>query len=196
MRKFVILILAIFIVITSIIAYFMLTAPPKQMSEAEKEAKLVQILGRKPNLTDTTPKGGTLYKGKYVSFTYPAAGKIYTYKDPSLRQDTSVLETFSFDIQNPRLTLNYSTIDRSNLSGLEDIPDVKLRQLPSSGYIQQDVTADGVNGLSFEKQDQQIEMTAFFFKNNKQYSISITGINNKDVEKLFYEVISSLKFTP
>ena len=196
MKKFLLLIIAIFIVITSIIAYFMLTAPPKQMSEAEKEARLTEILGRKPNLTDTTPQGNTTYKGKYASFMYPAAGKIYTYKDPGLKQDTSVLETFSFDIQNPRLTLNYSMIDRPNLSGLEDIPDVKLRQLPSSGYIQQDVTASGVSGLSFEKSGQQCEMTAFFFKNNKEYSISITGSNSKDVENLFNQVVSSIKFTP
>lgn len=196
MKRFLWLILAIFVVITSIAIYFILTAPPREMSEADKEAKLTEILGRKPNLSDTTPTGNIKYQGKYASFTYPAAAKIYTYRDAALKQDSSILETFSFDITNPRLVVNFAVTDRSNLSSVDEIPDVRFRQQSSSGYIQVDIEADGVKGLSFEKKGQESEKSAFFLKGKVEFSVSITGNNYKEVEKLFNQVVSSLKFNP
>ena len=179
----------------SIAVYLIVSKPPKFMSSQEKEAAIAQILGRKPNLTDNTSKGNVVYKGKYTSFIYPAAAKIYSYRDEGLKRNTSVLETFSFDISNPRLVLNYSVLDRPNLTSIDDVPDVKLRKIAFSGYVQTQILADGQKGLAFEKTTDSSERTVFFFINSKVYSISITGSSVKEIDKLFDQIVMSLKFS-
>ncbi len=196
MKKFLLFVFAAIIVFVCAWAYLIIAAPPKPLTEQEKLADLTQILGRKPNLTGTTPTGNIEYKGKYASFSYPAAAKIYTYRDLGLKQDKSILETFSFDIQNPRLVFNYAVSQNPNIKSVSDIADVRFRQLPSSGYIQTNISAGGKAGLAFEKQGQQAEKSGFFLVDGKDYSISVTGSNTQDVDSLFNQVLGSLKFNP
>jgi hypothetical protein len=77
---------------------------------------------------------------------------------------------------------------------ISDYPGVRLRQSEKDVYKQTEVTADNQHGLSFEKNDQSIEKTAFFFINNKIYTFSVSGSDQKNVTELYNKIILSLKF--
>lgn len=196
MKKVFIAIILIILAVFLIVVFNLLNRSSKILSNAEKEAAIAEILGRKPNLTDNTPTGNKVYKSKYISFIYPAKAKIYTYREPNIAKNSSVLDIFSFDISSPRLIFNYSLIQYTNLSGVSDIPDVKLRQLENNLYIQDDAYADDIQGLVFEKTEGigSFEKTALFLLNGKSYSFSIQGSDIKEVRSLYNQIISSVKF--
>lgn len=180
-----------------LVIYFILTIPGKSLTDEEKTKALTAILGRKPNLTDSTPKGNKTYKDKYVSFLYPAAASAYNYRDPNIKDDPSVLAIFSFDITNPRLIFNYSVISYTNtVTKVSDIPDARLRQIENNSYTQNSALADGNEGLVFQKKDaiSGIEKSAYFFVNGKAYSFSIQGYDQKEVDNLYKTILSSTKF--
>ncbi len=195
MKKFIVLGLIILVVIGIIFLFNILNSSSKSLSQAEKETAIAKILGRKPNLTDDAPKGDTQYKGKYVSFMYPTKAKTYTYIDTNFAQNESLLETFSFDIYNPRLIFNFSIVENTaNLRDVSEISGVKLRQDKTRGYKQVELTIDGHKGLVFEKDGNQPEKTGFFIVNNKVYSFSVTGNSFKDVVGLFDNLVKTTIF--
>ncbi len=195
-KKIFFILLIIAVILASISVYTFLNYPSKNMSEAEKEVAIAKILGRKPNLTDNSPTGNNIYKSKHVSFTYPAKAKIYTYRDPNIARNSSILEIFSFDIANPRIIFNYSVIQHNNLQSILDNSDVKLRQLQRDAYVQGDAYADNKTGLVFEKTQTSglIEKTAFFLINGKSYSFSFQGNDIKKIRSFYNDIISSVRF--
>ena len=193
MKKIVLIILIILALISLLVTInFVFNPSQKKLTDSEREKALLKILGRKPNLTDSQPKGNTEYKGKLVSFTYPAKAKIYTYKDPNMAKNTSVLETFSFDIDRPHLVFNLSVMaNAASLKDVNDISGVKLRQINGSGYKQSDGKLGENKGLVFEKSGSQAEKSGFFLINDKIYAIAVTGNNLKDVSLIFDGIITS-----
>lgn len=77
--------------------------------------------------------------------------------------------------------------------GLEDYPAVRLREVRSE-YKRAKLIIDGVAGLAYFRTGQEAEKSGFFLKNGKIYTISISGVNSEEVEKLFDEIISSVSF--
>ena len=193
MKKIVLIILIILALISLLVTInFVFNPSQKKLTDSEREKALLKILGRKPNLTDSQPKGNTEYKGKLVSFTYPAKAKIYIYKDPNMAKNTSVLETFSFDIDKPHLVFNLSVMkNAASLKDVNDISGVKLRQMNGSGYKQSDGKLGKNKGLVFEKSGSQAEKSGFFLINDKIYEIAVTGNNLEDVSLLFDGIITS-----
>lgn len=196
MKKIVVIILIIFVLISLLVTInFVFNPSQKKLTDLEKEKALIKILGRKANLTDNEPKGQAEYKGKYVSFKYPAKAKIYTYKDPNMAKNTSVLETFSFDIDKPRLVFNFSVMENAaSLKDVNDISGVKLRQISSLGYTQSEEVIGGENGLIFVRSGNLSEKTGFFLVKDKIYSVAITGSSLEEVSLLFDLVINSFVF--
>ncbi len=195
MKKFIVLGLIILVVIGIIFLFNILNSSSKSLSQAEKETAIAKILGRKPNLTDDAPKGDAQYKGKYTSFKYPAKAKIYTYRDPNTAKNTSIIESFSFDIDNPRLILNFSVMENaSDLKDIKDISGVKFREDKSTGYQESEIIIKDQKGLIFSKNAGLAEKTGFFFVNNKIYSFAVTGSSYKEVYSLFDNIIRSLVF--
>lgn len=191
-------IIVIFIILTSIAlltGFFIFNSSQKKLSESEKEKALIKILGRKPNLSENEVSGEVEYKGKYASFKYPAKAKIYTYKDPNMTKNTSVLETFSFDIDKPRLVFNFSVMENAaSLKDVNDISGVKLRQISGLGYAQSEQIVGGESGLIFVRSGNLSEKTGFFLAKDKIYSVAITGSSLKEVSLLFDLVINSFVF--
>lgn len=195
MKKVIIALLLIAIFAGVFSAFYFLNKPSKEMSKLEKEKALTSILGRKPNLNPNIKTGDTLYKGKYTSFKYPAKAKIYTYKDPSTLENTSIIESFSFDIDNPRLILNFSVMENaSDLKDIKDISGVKFREDKSTGYQESEIIIKDQKGLIFSKNAGLAEKTGFFFVNNKIYSFAVTGSSYEEVYRLFDNIIKSVVF--
>lgn len=195
-KKILIALFVLLTIIAAISAFFVLNSKPDGLSQKDKEEAIGKILGRKPNLNPNVKTGNDKYEGKYADFEYPAKAKIYEYRG-GMANNTET-EIFSFDIENPRLILNYSAEEgRTDLKNLEDIPSVKLRQDKSRGYTQIQIKADGKEGLAFTKRESseyRAEKSGFFLVDSKAYSFSVTGNNLEDVSKLFDDIIESLVF--
>lgn len=167
------------------------------MSEVEKEAAIAKILGRKPNLMGkNVPIGDVEFKGKYISFMYPAAATERKQLLNGEELSYTGLELFIFVLENPKLTANVEVINApQNIISINDYPGVKLRQIQSNIYNQTDVFVGNARGLAFDKQTNSgYEKTGFFFLNNKIYSFSVQSPDSKAAEELFSKVIASLKF--
>lgn len=197
MKKVIIVLLLIAIFIGALSAFYLLNKPSKEMSKLEKEAAIAKILGRKPNLTDKdVPTGDREFKGKYISFMYPAAA---TERKQLLNGEElpyTGLELFIFVLESPKLTANAEVIKApQNITSLNDYPSVKLRQIQSNIYNQKDIFVGNTKGLSFDKQSASgFEKTGFFFLNDKIYSISIQSPDSKAAGELFDKIIASVKF--
>ena len=196
MKRFIILALVIFLIVFTIVIFLFLNHSPKNLTSAEKEAAIAKILGRKPNLTDNTKTGDTQYKGKYVSFVYPAKAVIYTQTLNGKSVEQTSLEYFSFDLSSPKLVFSMEVIQvPQSVQTLEDYPGVKLREAENNIYVKKEALADDKNGLVFERiSDNGFEKTAFFYLEGKIFSLSISGSDQKTGEQLYMKIISSLKF--
>ncbi|MCL6096333.1 MAG: hypothetical protein M1444_01440 [Patescibacteria group bacterium] len=196
MKKFVSIMLIIAIFAGVLLMFYFLNKPLKEMSRVQKEAAIAKILGRKPNLTDNTKTGVTQYRGKHVSFTYPASGVIYTQKLNGVPIEQTSLEYFSFDLSDPKLIFSMEVIQAAgSVTSLEDYPSVKLRQLQSNIYKQSSTDASGQMGLAFEKTgSSNLEKTGFFFLNGRVYSFSVQGNDLKAIQNLYNKIILSVKF--
>ena len=178
-------------------AFIILNRPAKSLTESEKQQALTKILGRQVVLNEKKVLvGDILYKGKYISFLYPAAAEINTPQINGIPIESKNLEDFYFSVgENSRI---YATITVSQASpveaGITDDPGVRLRQSQKDTYKQTEVIADGQHGLSFETGDQVIEKIAFFFINNRIYTFSVSGSDRKNTIDLYNKILLSVKF--
>lgn len=196
MKKILFLVLIVITIIAFVSVYIFLNRSSKIMSEAEKETAIAKILGRKPNFTDDAPKGNVEFKGKYISFMYPATAAIRKQLLNGREVSYTGLEQLIFKIERPKLTLYMEVIEApQNVENLNDYPSVKLRQIQPNIYDQKDIFVGNTKGLSFKKQSTTgFEKTGFFFLNDKIYSFSIQGPDFKAAEELFNKIIASVRF--
>lgn len=196
MKKLAIFILVIIIIFGLISGFILLNSKPDEMSQAQKEKALAQMLGRKANTNPEIKTGSGIYSGKFVEFSYPAAAEEYKYRAENTKDNKSILETFSFDLKMPRLILNFTVID-TPASKFDDVPSLRFRENTSSGYTKSDAKADGVAGVSYKKdKDGEFlaEKSTFFLKDGKSYTFSVTGSSLIEVEKLSDQIINSIVF--
>jgi hypothetical protein len=197
-KKLLIVIVVIVSVVGLIAGYIIYNSKPDQMSDKARQEALGQILGRKPNLNPNIKTGNTTFTGKYISLTYPGRAKVYEYVSDALKKDPAFLETFSFDIEAPRTVFNYSAYaNKSEMTGIDEVPAVAFRQNKSNGYSQKEVTVDGEQGLTFSKQgsgENPSEVSTFFFKDNVIYALSFSGNNMEDTANLSKEILGTVAF--
>ena len=196
LKKPLILLVILGLLLIGIAAFFILNSKPDVLTDAEKEEKIAEMLGRKANLNPEIKKGNGKFNGEYVSFSYPASAEEYEYRDPGIANNENLLESFSFDLQNPRRILNY-TVSKSSARELEDIPAIKLRLDVTRGYKEENEEVDGVEGLVFSKErsgEYLAEKSLFLLTDGNIYTISITGSSLMDIEKLYNQIINTFVF--
>lgn len=198
MKKIVLLITSALVLIAVIIAFFILNSSPNKLSQAEKDAALVNLLGRKPILNEKdVPTGDSEYKGKTLSFKYPAAAKMFvTLVNGKEVKDTWHLDYLNFDLDDPRLSMLVTVADSpSSVTTLEDNPSVKLRVIQPGMFAKSDLKVNGQNGLVFVKKDNSgFEKTAFVYYKAKIFMFSMQGADLVSADPIFQRIISSVKF--
>lgn len=196
MRKIVIFIIILLLTLATVLLYIFLNYSPKELTSEEKEEAIAKILGRKPNLTDNSPKGDTIYNGKYITFSYPAAANERKQLLNGKEVPYTGLEQFIFKLESPKLTVYLEVINTPvNVASLNDYPSVKLRQLQSNLYKEEEAFIENTQGLAFEKRDTtNFEKTGYFSFNGKIYSFSVQGPDSKAVREMFGKLISTSKF--
>jgi hypothetical protein len=189
---FLALLVAVFIA-----GFIILNRSASSMTEKEKVQALTNILGRPVVLQEKkVPTGDIIYQGKYVSFLYPAAAEKFIPKVNGTPIPSQDLEDFYFSLgDNPRINVTSTVTQASSVeTNVVDDPSVRLRQSQKDIYKQAAITADKQNGLAFEKISGGIEKTAFFFVDNKIYTFSVSGSDQKNVADLYNKIILSVKF--
>lgn len=195
-KVFIIGFVCLIFLIGGAIAFYFYSQPPKEkLSDEFKEEAVTKLLGRKAQLDEkNVPTGSTLYDGKYITFSYPAKALPYEYKDPFFASNSSVLDSFSFDIKTPRLVLNLQVLENSSkLQSIEDYPAARLRKDRSYEYEKNEVAIGSYKGLRFTKITSPPEDTFLFLAENRIYSLAITGSDPEEVEKLGAAFLKSAK---
>lgn len=193
MKKWISFAVLALIILAGVLAFYILSQPPKdKLSEEFKKAALSKLLGRSVNLTDDTPKGLALYDGSKILFSYPAKAVPYDYQKVK-SEKSGDLDSFSFDIKDPKLVFNL-TVKATGAKTLSDIPAVRLREERGYEYKKNQSTMDGISGVVYFKTGRNPEASAFYLRDGNVYTISITGSQAEEINKLFSSVVSSAKF--
>src|ERR1035437_5692027 len=104
MKKIFLIVLLIVIALIVLISFFILNRSTATLSEKEKEQALSKILDRPVNLREKyIPSGDVTYKGKYMTFRYPASAVKYVQMINGKPIKSLDLEDFSFDMDNPKI---------------------------------------------------------------------------------------------
>lgn len=192
MKKWIWLIVLCLIIVCGAVVFYILSQPPKdKLTEEFKEEAVTKLLGRRAQLeAENVAQGNTEYNGRYISFQYPAKALIYTYRSGS---SSATLEDFSFDIKSPKLVFNMKVSE----SGAEllDVPAVRLREQRLYEYDKEEITIDNVKGLTYYKRGQQPEKSGFFAAFGRLYTVSVTGVSDRDVARLFDDISGSVSFS-
>jgi len=196
MKKKIFLLCLLLLLILGGVAFYILSQPPKEkLSEEFKDEAVTRLLGRKAQLSNDTPRGDTEYKGKYISFKYPAKALVYKFRENSTSSGSASLEDFSFDLKEPTVTFNLNiSRNSSNLNSITDSPAFKLRELRDYEYKKSQIKINNINGVAFSKNENGIERSAFILHNNLIYAISVSGVEESSTALLFEKVISSIAF--
>lgn len=198
MKKIILLVLSVLILIAVIIVFFVLNSSPNKLSQAEKDAALVNLLGRKPILDEKdVPKGDVEYKGKTLAFKYPAAAKMFvTLVNGKEVKDTWHIDYLNFDIDDPRLSMLITVADSpTSVTTIEDYPAVKLRVIQPAMFNKSEIKVDGQSGLVFVKTDNSgFEKTAFVYYKAKIFMFSMQGVDLVSADPIFQRIINSVKF--
>jgi hypothetical protein len=194
-KKKILIIFSIVIVLIVAIVFSILNRSTATLTEKEKEAALSKILDRPVNLTEKyIPTGDVSYKGKYMSFSYPASAVKYVQMINGKPIKSLDLEDFSFDMDDPKIYIVTVVLNASSANSVLDNSGVHMRQSDPS-YKQTKIIANGQNGLAFEKMvDNNFEKVGFFLVNGKFYTFSIQSPDPKAAGDLFTRLILSLKF--
>lgn len=194
-KKKILIIFSIVIVLIVVVVFSILNRSTATLSEKEKEQALSKILDRPVNLTEKyIPRGDVVYKGKYMTFSYPASAIKYVQMVNGKPIRSLALEDFSFDMDNPRMYIVTVVLPAPSVSSVLDNSGVHMRQSDAS-YKQTKITVDGKDGLIFEKlSDNNFEKIGFFLVKDKFYSFAIQSPDPKAAGDLFNRLILSLKF--
>ena len=196
-KKLIIFILLITLISSSVVAFIFINSTPDSFTQEERDEAVADILGRKPNLNPNIKKGNTNYESELISFSYPARATIYEYIDEGKRNNDSQSETFSFDLENPRIVFNNTATEIPSTRSLDDVPAVKLRMDESRGYKSDELTLGGASGVSFSREgggSAKAEKSAFFLSDGVLFTFSLTGSNLEDIEEVFDEIAKSVVF--
>ncbi len=200
MKKILVLTIIIIFIFAAAFAYIMLNKSAKGLSQAERDAALSNLLGRKLNLSDkVVQKDYVLHNGKYVSFIYPKDAKPFDEQNqpggPYYSKDA--LENFTFSLQSPFLWGSIRVLPNTpGMSRLEDYSGIRVRRLDPNNYKESEITINGVKGLQYESINisSNTKKEAFFYLNNRIYFVLSEGNSKSDLVNLFEKVVGSLKF--
>lgn len=155
----------------------------------DKQGDLQQVLGREIRNTPTqTPRGETKYRGRYMTFNYPARAWVH-----EIKQDVpGMLERVNMEVDIPRLSIVAAAIETKEKK-LEDVPGVKMRRQQPEIYSERQVIVGVEKNPVFSKLD-GTEKTVFVIYHERLYTLSVTGIEADAVEQLWGEILPTFHF--
>lgn len=193
MNKKVLLFVIFFIGAIVLFVWIKLNQEVPPLTQEEKNKALEQMLGRKIKEEKILPQGDNTYAGKFFSLSYPAYAKVYDRENTNITSNKNLLEYLRLDSEEPkfRFVVMVERVDGATV--LEDLSGVKARR-QNRLYQEISITIDGRQGALFVKTSEGVERSSFFLKDGRSYSFSITGVDASELEKVYREIMDSVKF--
>lgn len=164
------------------------------LSQKEKTTALTKLLGRTPVLEEKKAENTWIsHENQYVSFLYPKSALVYAKENQIAMQEKSILDSFHFATDTPRVYVAVQVLARPELVSLSDFPAVLARQQQTEIYIKEQETVDSKSAEVFVKDSNPCEQSAFFSTGGNVYSIVVTGENSEDVSAFFNRFTSSFR---
>ena len=158
-------------------------------SPRDRQEDIKQVLGREIRNTPTeTPLGETKFRGRYLTFMYPARARFHEIKGEA----PGVLERVDLEIDIPRLSITAATIETKEKK-LDDVPGVKMRRQQTDVYSEHQTVVGVEKNPIFTKKDGK-EKTVFVIYHERLYTLSVTGNDSKAVSELWAEIIPTFHF--
>lgn len=182
-----------FLVLLCIAFAIWIILPGKSVLSAKDEAKaLKSLLGRSPHLiADSVSQSWITHKSQYVQFEYPTRAKVYTEDNKKAVQKDAALDSFSFTLLDDHL---YGVVQVISFEGrLSEYSAVNLRLLQNTLYTPLSSVSSSMDSVTFSKQQDMVEKSAFFQKQGKVVSVAITGYSGQKVDDLFQKILLTLK---
>lgn len=186
-----VLLFVLFSIIVVVLVLIKLNPAVPLLTQEQKKQALENILGRGVQETKDIPQGEKVYKGEFFSLSYPAYARLYDNKNP---------KSFRLDSEEPRFKFVAMVQGADSSTVLEELSGVKLRK-QNKLYQELSIVVDGREGLLFVKTSDGVdpdsigvERSIFFLKDGKSYSFSITGVDVEELEKVYGEIMNSVKF--
>jgi hypothetical protein len=185
-RKKIIFPLLLLTLIASGFSYWHFTASKVSLSDTERTKAYEQILGRE--IKEEKNIEIKDYQGKYFSLKYPSNLSIKE-ATSSADQKSETLRMLGFD---PRVNLVVMAVQEN--TSISDYSAVKFRaQSEDFTAVENPPEINGLESIVYTNATAP-EKTAFLKKGSTIYSISTTGSNMAEVEKLFDQVIQTITF--
>lgn len=173
--------ICIIVCVGAFIVYYTLR-PASTLSASEKKAAVEQMLGRGVKNPSSGSATDHQYKGKYISYTYPATAE--PYKNPN-NANADSLELAQFQEHGTHLFFTATVSDGGSVSSFADISGVVARGLSGSGYSKTQGVIGGQPALLFTKSGDEFEKTGFVIANNRVYTFAVTGASESSVSETF-----------
>lgn len=181
-------------------AWIKLNQEVQPLTKEQKKQALEQMLGRSVKGEKVIPTGEKIYEGKFLSLSYPAYAKAYDRDNPNITKNTKLLEYLRLDSEEPKFKFVVMVQGADSDAVLEEFSGVKVRRQDKL-YQETSIVIDSREGTLFIKTKDGVdpasggaERSSFFLINGKSYSFSITGVDASELEKVYEEIMKSVKF--
>ena len=183
------IIVSIFVLLTAIL--IIIFNPKKTsistISDKTRQDALSNLLGHPADFSKQSSQTEyQIYLGKYFQISIPT-NATHPEHDPF---NFPILEAENFNLTKDRIVISILVKDATNLQSASDDPGVRLR-LNDTGFEHSGTALDSIPAEKFVKIDQKTEYTAFVMKNNKLFSIAVSGSTTSKVQTLFNSLTQS-----
>ena len=193
MNKKVLLFVLFFISATVFFAWTKLNQEPQVLNEKQKREALENILGRDVREAKNIPQGEKAYQGKLFSLSHPTYAQVYDRENANITANKRLLEYFRLDSEDPKFRFVVIVEKAEDGAVLDELSGVRTRRL-NKQHIEKQLTAGGNAGALFLKESDGVERSSFFLKDGRSFSFVITGLDVGELEKVYGEIIESVKF--
>lgn len=190
MNKKVLIFILLLISATVFFAWTKLNQEAPPLNQEQKKKALEQTLGRSIKQEKVILQGENIYKGKFLSLSYPAYARLDDRKDPLITKNQNLLEYLILNSDEPRFRFMVM-VERGDTAVLDELSGVRVRR-QSRLYQEMPITVDGKEGALFVKTSDGVERSSFFLINGRSYSFVITGVDVGELEKIYGKIMESL----
>jgi hypothetical protein len=190
-RKYLILISIVSALVLGGFFWQIIIANKAKISSAEKEKRLQEMLGRELR-KESEIRSAQTYEGKNFNLTYPGNMELGTKVNPQATQSAQQSEILKLTQHQPSRVNFVAMVIKTN-TDLDDYSGVSFRTKDNKTYKEEKIEVNSKQALVFSKRIEGAEKTAFLGQKGNIFSFSATGNNFEEVEKVFDEIIKTVR---
>lgn len=186
--KFWLIVLGLFIVVgVGSFIFFANFHKAENLTVAQKEKALENLLGRTPRLADKQPLTWEMHTGHFLHVAYPKGANVYPISKPT----EIVLDNFSYSLADEFILVS-AIVKATSSTTVSDDSAVQLRMATSDYTVAS--TSPNPSCKVFIKGGEDPEESMFCLNNGRIGSLVVTGKNSENVDKYFSVLSTSFQW--